>query len=140
MAAAELTFLDSAGLAAAFSRNDPLRPRALPIWNRLARSRTPLLTTSLILIEVGDYFSKVAARPAALMIRELLTDSDRVEVVQVTPAHEAAAWNKFARFADKDWGLTDCVSFVIMEERDCRVAFTADRHFAQAGFTPLLGG
>ena len=53
-------------------------------------------------VYVGD--QAIFARPAALMIRELLTDSDRVEIVQGTPDHEAAAWRKFARFADQALG------------------------------------
>ena len=39
---------------------------------------------------------------------------------------------------DKEWGLTDCPSFVVMEERGVRDALTADEHFQQAGFRALL--
>jgi len=39
---------------------------------------------------------------------------------------------------DKEWGLTDCISFVVMKERKITEAFTSDRHFEQAGFTNLL--
>jgi uncharacterized protein len=40
--------------------------------------------------------------------------------------------------SDKDWSLTDCISFVIMEERAISDALTADHHFEQAGFHALL--
>lgn len=39
---------------------------------------------------------------------------------------------------DKDWSLTDCISFVAMEERGIREALTGDHHFEQAGFVALL--
>jgi len=39
---------------------------------------------------------------------------------------------------DKDWGLTDCISFVVMKQRGITEAFTSDRHFEQAGFTRLM--
>ena len=39
---------------------------------------------------------------------------------------------------DKSWSLTDCISFVIMNEQELTDALTADRHFEQAGFTALL--
>ena len=44
----------------------------------------------------------------------------------------------YCRRPDKDWSLTDCVSFVVMQQRGLREAFTADRHFEQAGFVALL--
>ena len=39
---------------------------------------------------------------------------------------------------DKDWSLTDCISFVVMEGQQIEQALTADHHFRQAGFTVLL--
>ena len=36
------------------------------------------------------------------------------------------------------FALTDCISFAVMEERGIRDALTADEHFRQAGFRPLL--
>ena len=44
----------------------------------------------------------------------------------------------YASRMDKEWGLTDCVSFVVMEERSIKSALAADEHFRQAGFTALL--
>lgn len=35
---------------------------------------------------------------------------------------------------DKEWGLTDCMSFLVMKDYDLRQALTADKHFQQAGF------
>ncbi|MDP7134637.1 MAG: PIN domain-containing protein, partial [Planctomycetota bacterium] len=39
---------------------------------------------------------------------------------------------------DKGWSLTDCVSFVVMQERGLVDALTTDLHFQQAGFRALL--
>jgi predicted nucleic acid-binding protein len=36
------------------------------------------------------------------------------------------------------WSLTDCISFVVMQDRQITGALTADHHFEQAGFTALL--
>jgi predicted nucleic acid-binding protein len=44
----------------------------------------------------------------------------------------------FASRTDKEWSLTDCTSFVVMEEQGLSEALTADRHFEQAGFIALL--
>jgi hypothetical protein len=44
----------------------------------------------------------------------------------------------FKQRKDKEWGLVDCVSFIVMQNRGMTDALTADTHFQQAGFRPLL--
>ena len=48
------------------------------------------------------------------------------------------ALDQYERRPDKDWSLTDCLSFLLMEERGITEALTADHHFEQAGFRALL--
>jgi len=44
----------------------------------------------------------------------------------------------YASRPDKQWSLTDCISFEIMRERGVTEALTGDHHFEQAGFMALL--
>ncbi len=46
-------------------------------------------------------------------------------------------WQLHRSRADKEWGLTDCISFVVMKEYNIHKAFT-HHHFEQAGFIRLL--
>ena len=39
---------------------------------------------------------------------------------------------------DKDWSLTDCISFIAMQEQGLVEALTGDHHFEQTGFKALL--
>ena len=48
------------------------------------------------------------------------------------------AFELFKQRPDKAWGLVDCISFIVMQDRGITEALTADEHFRQAGFTPLL--
>ena len=48
------------------------------------------------------------------------------------------AFQLFCNRPDKDWGLIDCVSFIVMREKRLSEALTADEHFEQAGFIALL--
>ena len=41
-------------------------------------------------------------------------------------------------FLDKEWGITDCISFVVMQDLGLVEALTTDEHFKQAGFRSLL--
>ena len=51
--------------------------------------------------------------------------------------HELGIERYVAR-SDKEWSLTDCISFVVMEREGIREALTGDRHFEQAGFVALM--
>ena len=65
------------------------------------------------------------------------TDPDIETVTVDTPLLERALALYGSR-SDKDWGLTDCISFVVMREHGLIGVLTTDRHFAQAGFHNLL--
>ena len=112
-----MTFLDTCGLVARTNIKQQRHDVANTVWARLIAAREPMMTTSLILIEVADTLSKVGHRREAMRIRRGLLASERVEVIAVTAAHETAAWELFERHRDEEWGMTDCVSFVVMEER-----------------------
>jgi predicted nucleic acid-binding protein len=38
---------------------------------------------------------------------------------------------------DKEWSFTDCVSHVVMRQREIREVFAFDHHFEQVGFVRL---
>jgi predicted nucleic acid-binding protein len=63
------------------------------------------------------------------------------EEIQIVPA-SAELFNRalvlFTSRPDKEWSLTDCTSFVVMQEHGMTEALTADHHFEQAGFVALL--
>jgi predicted nucleic acid-binding protein len=50
----------------------------------------------------------------------------------------ADGWALYCARPDKEWGLTDCISFTLMTQRGIREAFTSDHHFEQADFRKLL--
>ncbi len=61
--------------------------------------------------------------------------------IRVVPASRLLLEEAIALYAsrpDKDWPLTDCVSFVVMRDEGIIQALTGDQHFEQAGFTGLL--
>jgi predicted nucleic acid-binding protein len=59
-------------------------------------------------------------------------------VVPATAELFAAGMKLFRSRIDKEWGLTDCTSFVIMQERKLHESLTSDDHFRQAEFSALL--
>jgi len=97
-----------------------------------------IVTTDAVLTEVADGFSRGAGRTAAVrLIRDLLHDPE-VKVTEVTRALFEQGLDLYDKRPDKEWSLTDCISFVVMEREQIEQALTADHHFRQAGFTALL--
>jgi predicted nucleic acid-binding protein len=58
-----------------------------------------------------------------------------VQFIHVDTALFYEGWAYFQRPQDKEYSLTDCISFLVMQKLGIRRAFAFDQHFVQAGFT-----
>ena len=68
----------------------------------------------------------------------MLETNDQVTVITADGTSFERGVGLYRSRADKDWPLTDCISFNLMEEHGLTEAFTEDHHFEQAGFVALL--
>lgn len=131
-------FLDTSFAIALSSVTDQNHLRAVELANQIETDRTRLVTTQAILLEIGNALSKQKFRAAAIELLDALATDPNVEVVPLTNSLYQVAFNLFKQREDKEWGLVDCISFVVMQERGITDALTADAHFQQAGFRALL--
>jgi len=90
------------------------------------------------MLEVGNGLSSVRNRSMAIGLKKRFDIIARYELVELHSDLYEQAWKLFEDRSDKDWGIVDCISFVLMEQRGITDALTADKHFEQAGFTKLL--
>jgi predicted nucleic acid-binding protein len=77
-------------------------------------------------------------REAAVELLNALEEDSNVEIVPISEELYEKAFEHYRNRPDKEWGLTDCISFVVMQERGIKSALTTDGHFVQAGFEALL--
>lgn len=131
-------FLDTGFAIALSSPRDAHHDLAVQISEQLEINQTSLVTTQAVIIEVGNALSKQAFRHAAIELIESLTQDPSAEIVPISEHLYASAFDLYRNRRDKEWGLTDCISFVVMEERGLTAALTVDRHFEQAGFQALM--
>jgi predicted nucleic acid-binding protein len=97
-----------------------------------------LLTTRWVLMEVADGFASSKMRRD---VRRLFAEIEGDELITIVEAVESLYRRGLALYdarPDKDWSLTDCISFVVMADEGLTEALTGDRHFEQAGFKSLL--
>ena len=131
-------FLDSGYAIALAADSDQLHPRAVEIAADMENQSRRMVTHQAVLLEIGNSLSMMRYRAAAVEMLSALASDPNIEVVPLTNELYLQAFELFCTRPDKEWSLTDCVSFVAMQSRGLTEALTADKHFEQAGFRALL--
>ena len=128
-------FADTFYFLALNNKSDDAHERAVA-WSQRSNSR--LVTTAWIITELADALSAPENRRGFHRTLQSLR-ADRFATI-VEPSKELldAGLRFHENRPDKEWSLTDCISFVVMERHGLTEALTADHHFEQAGFKPLL--
>lgn len=97
-----------------------------------------MMTTEAVLVEFGNSLSKARYKKLAIDTIADLRNDPNIEIVPVDIFLIDRALALFDSYHDKDWSLTDCISFVVMHERGLAEALRTDHHFEQAGFRAVL--
>lgn len=129
-------FLDTAYTIALTTPKDHFHHQAARLMREIQVSRPRLVTTRAILLEIGNWFS--TQRTIAVKLLESLEKDPNLEIVEITPELYEKAFNLYRGRPEKEWGLTDCISFVVMTDQKITEALTSDEHFQQAGFVALM--
>ncbi len=96
------------------------------------------VTTEYVLTELGNWLARSGDRPLFVdLVRRLQSDPRSTILASASDLFNRGL-KLYANRLDKDWSLTDCISFVIMQQEGLSDALTADHHFQQAGFSILL--
>jgi predicted nucleic acid-binding protein len=91
-------------------------------WREPVRNAAQVWVTEAVLTEVAN----------------ALSATENIQVVSINPQLFIQALQLYETRPDKTWGLTDCISFIVMQEENLIDAVTADAHFVQAGFRALM--
>jgi len=102
------------------------------------RSSFPVVTIAWVIQEMADGLAAPPTRLAFLRLLASLQADSQTTIVDVDVGLWSRGLDLYRARPDKAWSLTDCTSFVVMQDRGLTEALTGDRHFEQAGFTMLL--
>jgi len=96
------------------------------------------VTTEWVLTELADGLTSSRNRSIFFQTRQELLSDANVEVVSLDMRLYEEGVRLYTSRPDKEWSLTDCISFVVMQREEIVAALTEDHHFEQAGFVALL--
>jgi hypothetical protein len=130
-----MIFLDTGYLIALAKPRDTLHDRALA-WT--AALHEPLVVTEFVLLETVDALSLPADRDKAHALIEDLRALEGCRIIPVSSELRRLGLRFHRARPDKEWSLTDCISFHVMKALRIHRALAHDQHFAQAGFEALL--
>jgi predicted nucleic acid-binding protein len=128
-------FIDTLFVVALINRRDQHHQRATTLTDQLEGRQ--FLTTDAVLLEIGNALAR-NYKPQAIQVIDRFLSSDDIELVRLTPPLFEAAYTLYRTHLDKECGLVDSISFVVMRQAGIQEALTFDHQFIQAGFRALM--
>jgi uncharacterized protein len=128
-------FMDTYGLIAWINTRDAAHQAVKSYLDAYSGN---IVTTEWVLLEFADAFSQSSTKPFAIEAIKRIHRLPMFLVVGFDLAIFRAGFALYEARSDKDWSLTDCISFAVMTERRLSEALTADHHFEQAGYRALF--
>jgi uncharacterized protein len=131
-------FADTSYWIALLNKNDQYHASALAIDSKL--QDIEIITSDLVLAEVLNSFSSKGSFMRKLIAKYVnhLLNAKGYSIIEQSRDQFINALRIYSRYADKDWGFVDCVSYCIMRDHHLTEVLTHDRHFRQMGFNTLL--
>lgn len=128
-------FADTSYFLAFLGDHDEHHERAMA-WARVLRAG--VLTTEYVVVEVANSLTKGADRALFADFYRGIRAENTMEIIPASTGLQDRGAKLFADRADKQWSLTDCISFLVMSDRGLHDALSTDRDFEEAGFRALL--
>ncbi|MCS4034694.1 putative nucleic acid-binding protein [Salinibacter ruber] len=132
-------FVDAQFWIARFHPGDQWHDRAREVEATV--EGRPMVTSEAVLVEFLNFFStfRPAIRREAAHVAAEVHEASAIDVVESSSQLFWQAHRLYRQRLDKTYSMVDCMSMVIMRDRDIQEVLTNDDHFAQEGFTILLG-
>lgn len=127
-------FLDTSFIIALEDADDRRHERAVSVWKDFKRYPKNLVTTTYIFDETVTFLKRHMGHEKAADVGTRLLSSSIVEMVHISQKDFETGWEMFLKYKDKGFSFTDCLSFLVMEQKGLKEALTFDEHFGQMGF------
>jgi predicted nucleic acid-binding protein len=127
-------FVDTGAWFAIADKTDQFHRKARDYIKRIVENRNNLITSNLVVHEAAMLLSRKLSKEAASRFLQTIYNDDDVEVIHCNEAVEKEAYSIFHHYAEQDFSIVDCVSFVLMKKLEIKRVFTFDKHFKTMRF------
>ena len=121
-------FLDTAFIQALLNPRDDYHTIAKALFQKVRNNAQQIWITEAILTEIGNALS-ASHRSEAIKFINQCYQTDNIRVASINTLLFKQSLDLYNSRPDKNWGLTDCISFVVMTTNGITEAVTTDRHF-----------
>jgi uncharacterized protein len=128
-------FVDTSYYVALVNPGDRHHAQAVRLGSTIQR---PVIVTEFILLELGNALCRADDRQLFVGLLPNLRSDPNVRIIPASHDLFQQGCELYFKRPDKNWSLTDCISFVVMKEYGLIDALATDHHFEQAGFNVLL--
>jgi len=128
-------FADTFHFLALLNSSDAAHVRAIEASCVAGRE---FVTTEFVVLELADALAHPRDRVEFFVVRDAIINDASFHIVPASTEVLARGIQFYRERPDKEWSLTDCISFVVMAEKGLSEVLTGDRDFEQAGFKLLL--
>jgi predicted nucleic acid-binding protein len=126
-------FLDTSFIIALEDADDQNHQKAIGYWKTFKKHPHRLVTTTYVFDETITFLRKRISHDKAVQVGKLLLLSPTVEIIHISADDFENGWKLFLKYHDKNFSFTDCLSFLIIEQKGIKDALTFDEHFKQMG-------
>jgi predicted nucleic acid-binding protein len=123
---------------ASFSVTDRHHKRAIALAFALQKQNARIITTHAVMCEIGNHFAKAPLKRHGLRAIDAYRRDPSVTIRPISNTLYDRGLSPYQERPDQDWSLTDCISFIVMQDEGLTDALTHDKHFEQNGARALL--
>lgn len=135
-----ILFADTFYWIAILNPKDEWHSKVIKFSNTLTDYK--LIVTDEIIDEIFNFFAKHGKqmREKVYQLSQAISKDPNIEIITPTPSIRQAGIELYGKRLDKGYSLTDCISIVVMKDRNIPEVLTHDYHFTQEGFTIIFPG
>jgi uncharacterized protein len=131
-------FLDTTFAIALVNQSDLFHEKAIQLSEQIEAAGIFIVTTQLVIVRISNALSRQRYHIEAVRLLEAIDADPNITTIPLSESIYHAAYRLSCEHADKQWEMTDCISFVVMRENGIKDALTTNQVFQQMGYCSLL--